>query len=50
MLVHRLTAKTPEGNLLAVGVLDWEDSFTTKAMLYSRDYKVRSLLPESAAP
>ena len=50
MLVHRLTAKTPEGSLLAVGVLDWEDDFTTKAMLYSKDYKVRSLLPESAAP
>lgn len=50
MLVHRLTADTPEGNLLATGVLDWEEDFTTKAMLYSRDYKVRSLLPETAAP
>ncbi len=50
MLLQQLTAETPEGNLLARGVLDWEDDFTTKAMIYSRNYKLRGLLPKSAAP
>ena len=50
MLVHRLTAQTPNGDLLAKGILDWKNVFTTKAMLYSRDYKIRAILPEAAAP
>uniref|UniRef100_A5WFV6 Translocation and assembly module TamB C-terminal domain-containing protein n=1 Tax=Psychrobacter sp. (strain PRwf-1) TaxID=349106 RepID=A5WFV6_PSYWF len=50
MHVHQLTAKTPEGDLLAKGVLDWEDSFTTQALIYSSNYKVRALLPKAAAP
>ncbi|WP_296404727.1 translocation/assembly module TamB domain-containing protein [Psychrobacter sp.] len=50
MLIQQLTATTPEGNLLARGVLDWDKVFTAKAMLYSKDYKVRGLLPKNAAP
>lgn len=47
MHVQRLTATTPEGDLLAQGVLDWENAFSIKAMLFSNNYKVRTLLPEA---
>lgn len=50
MRVERLTAQTPEGDLLVKGILDWEENFGIKALAYSRDYQVRALLPEVASP
>ncbi|PNK59965.1 translocation/assembly module TamB domain-containing protein [Psychrobacter sp. FDAARGOS_221] len=49
MHVQRLTAETADGDLLAKGILDWQNDFNIKAMLYSNDYQVGTLLPEEAA-
>ncbi|WP_227672859.1 translocation/assembly module TamB domain-containing protein [Psychrobacter lutiphocae] len=48
--VQRLKAHTPDGDLLAKGILDWQNDFNIKAMLYSNDYQVAALLPEEAQP
>ncbi len=50
MRIERLQAQTPEGDLLMQGVLDWQDDFSAKVLAKGRDFDVRALLPEDAAP